>query len=35
MLELSKEIFLSPEYTGFESKFYKFGKLISNYFYVV
>ena len=34
-LELSKEIFLSPEYPDFGSRFQKFGKLISNYFYVV
>ena len=34
-LELSKEIFLSPEYPDFGSKYQKFGKLISNYFYVV
>ena len=35
MLELSKEIFPSPEYPDFGAKFQKFGKLISNYFYVV
>ena len=35
MLELSKEIFPSPEYPDFGSKFQKFGKLISTYFYVV
>ena len=35
MLELRKEIFLIPEYSDFGSKFYKFGKLIYNYFHVV
>ena len=34
-LELSKEIFSSPEYPNFGSKFSKFGKFICNYFYVV
>ena len=35
MLELTKDIFLSPEYSDFGSKFQEFGKLIFYYFYVV
>ena len=31
----SQEFFLSPEYPPFRSKFWKFGKLTFNYFYVI